>query len=74
MMDTSNRSDSDMKPKTKKHTISVRKERRDKKLSLEDTYRQTFTVPMPIGPVRDRLSVYKSVPSITTYGLYEKPS
>lgn len=62
-----------MKAKRRAIKTKAGKQRSDKKPALEDVYRQVFSVPLSIGRVRDRLSIYKPVPSITTYGLYEKP-
>jgi len=41
---------------------------------LEDAHRRMFVGPGPNAPARERLSMYKSVPSVTTYGLCEKPA
>jgi hypothetical protein len=51
---------------------SARKPRETQK-TLEETYRRIFVGPSPNAPARERLSMYKSVPSVTTYGLCEKP-
>jgi len=50
-----------------------RQKRRRRQVSLEQIYRTMFTAPMVQPPARERLTMYKSVPSVTTYGVYEKP-
>jgi hypothetical protein len=62
-----------MKTTSKQHKPKTAKKQRDTQTPLEDAYRRTFIGPAPNVPVRERLSMYKSVPSITTYGLFEKP-
>jgi hypothetical protein len=57
----------------KRSSTKHRKKRRGGQKSLEDEYRKVFAVPAPQSPARDRLSIYKSVPSITTYGVYDRP-
>ncbi len=65
-----------------KATVKQRKERKERhakrprktRKTLEDAYRQVFFGPPPNTPMRERLSMYKSVPSVTTYGLCEKPA
>jgi len=61
-----------MKP-TKNRKIMARKTRKVQK-RLEDAHRQMFRGPDPSAPAKERLSMYKSVPSVTTYGLCEKPA
>jgi len=58
--------------KSKKHKAAIRKTQKAKK-TLEESYRQVFLSNQP-SPARERLSMYKSVPSVTTYGLCEKPA
>jgi hypothetical protein len=62
-----------MKSKSNKRTPAAKKAPRSRNRSLEETYRKIFTVAPPAGPIKNILSIYKSVPSITTYGLYERP-
>jgi hypothetical protein len=62
-----------------KATMKQRRQRRAKRSrrarkTLEDAYRQVFIGPPLNAPARERLSMYKSVPSVTTYGLCEKPA
>ena len=55
--------------------VSASKKRRVSQKTLEKAYRNVFVVPSPgITPTRERLSMYKSVPSVTTYGLCERPA
>jgi len=61
-----------MKATRKRKVTSARKIRKTQK-TLENAYRQIFVGPNPAAPVKERLSMYKSVPSVTTYGLCEKP-
>lgn len=72
-MTASRGSNSAMKTKPTGRRKKGTKKESDLRLSLEDAYRKVFSSPMPAGPLRDRLSVYKSVPSVTTYGSYERP-
>lgn len=63
-----------VKSKSKKSNTKNGKELRKMRVSLEDAHRSLFVSVLPGGgPIRDRLSIYKSVPSVTTYGLYERP-
>lgn len=41
--------------------------------SLEESYKRVFVAPFSsYSPARGRLTMYKSVPTVTTYGAYEK--
>lgn len=42
--------------------------------SLEESYKRVFIAPgTNLLPTRGRLTMYKSVPTVTTYGAYERP-
>ncbi len=59
---------------TKRDGSKPSKSRKTGQKSLEDLYRTLFAVPIHSRfPVRGRLTVYRTVPSVTTYGVYEKP-
>ena len=62
-----------MKTISKQAKAKSKKKRRKTHQNLEDAYRTIFVSPAPTLPLRDRLSLYKAVPSITTYGAYERP-
>jgi hypothetical protein len=62
-----------MKTGSKRSKAKSAKKLRGEQKILEDTHRRIFVGPSPNAPVRERLSMYKSVPSVTTYGLCEKP-
>ncbi len=61
-----------MKTSKRKKTKSVKKTRGVQKHLLEDLYRHVFLA-NPSVPDREKLTMYKSVPTVTTYGLFEKP-
>lgn len=42
--------------------------------TLEDMYKKVFVGPIHPIPAKERLSMYKSVPTVTTYGAYDKPA
>jgi len=63
-----------MKATVKQRKGTHAKKSRKTPKSLEDAYRQVFMGPPPSAPARERPSMYKSVPSVTTYGLCEKPA
>jgi hypothetical protein len=58
-----------MKTNARRHMPKQqRKQKAPGKKMLEETYRKMFTAPAP-QPTRERLTMYKPVPSTTTYGL-----
>jgi hypothetical protein len=63
-----------MKTISKRGRSKSIKKSRETKRSLENAYRRVFVGPNPTAPAKERLSMYKSVPSVTTYGLCEKPT
>jgi hypothetical protein len=63
-----------MKATAKQRKVTHAKRSRKTRKTLEDAYRQMFVGPTPNAPAKERLSMYKSVPSVTTYGLCEKPA
>lgn len=74
VMDSSIEAVATMKTNPKQsRAIHRKKRKRSGQRSLEDEYRKIFLVPVQQSPVRDRLSMYKAVPSITTYGVYDSP-
>lgn len=62
-----------MKAISKRGRSKSTKNPRESQKTLEDAYRRVFVAPNPSVPTRERLSKYKSVPSVTTYGLFERP-
>ena len=50
-------------------TVKVRQIQR----TLEESHKQVFVTTPMTTPPKERLSMYKSVPSMTTYGLCEEP-
>lgn len=63
-----------MKTIPKRHKSRPTKRTREIYKNMEDAHRKLFVGPNPNAPARERLSMYKSVPSVTTYGLCEKPA
>jgi hypothetical protein len=62
-----------MKPTSKRTKAKGTKKRREaRKDKLEDLYRLLFLA-SPNVTDREKLTMYKSVPTVTTYGLFEKP-
>ena len=53
--------------------LKPRSRKKSAQKSLEHHYQTVFAAPISPLPLRERLSMYKSVPSVTTYGAYEKP-
>lgn len=58
-----------MKTNARRHSPKQqRKQKAPDKKMLEEIYRKVFTTPAP-QPSREKLTMYKPVPSTTTYGL-----
>ena len=58
---------------SRKKQSKAQKKRKNRARSLEEIYRQYFAIPTHASPLRDRLTMFQTVPSVTTYGVYEKP-
>jgi hypothetical protein len=63
-----------MKATPKRNKPKTAKKTRTRQIPLEDAHREIFVGPVPNSTPRVKLSMYKSVPSVTTYGLVEKPA
>jgi hypothetical protein len=76
MMDFSTEGDFSMKTISKRNASRSNKSKKPRatRKTFEDAHRRVFVGPSPNTPARERLSMYKSVPSVTTYGLCEKPT